>query len=314
MPFGKYGNTERRKYGITPRGYQSEDSLLRSLIRQREGESLGMIFDEERYILCGDQFLSIYYGDEGTLEESFLAISINQALGTANIDGVIEAAVTASSILIRYDPFVLGGPKLISQLKEITRDMKRTKGKKKINSAIITLPVLYNDRWTRECARAYGVPPNLEVIADFNGLSSIEDVIKIHSRTTYWVRYVAGPGLVGLIPFDQEIALFGPKYERPRAWTPKRTLALGGNCTSYYPFEMPGGSSLLGRLPVPLYEPTRSHPAFQENPVICNVGDRVNITSIPEEEYEEIERNIQQYEYSVKPGVFAFELQGDKGV
>jgi urea carboxylase len=266
-----------------------------------------MIFEEEKYILCGDQFLSIYYGDEGTLEESFLAITINQALGKAKIDGVIEAAVTASSILIRYDPFKLGGPKLISQLKEITRNIKKKKGKTRIDSSIITLPVLYNDRWTRECARSHGVPPNLEVIADFNGLSSIEDVIKIHSRTTYWVRYVAGPGLIGLISLDQETALFGPKYERPRAWTPSRTLALGGNCTSYYPFEMPGGSSLLGRLPIPLFEPTRSHQAFQESPVICNVGDRINITPITEEEYEEIEGNIQQYSYNVQPDVFEFE-------
>ena len=66
-----------------------------------------MIFDEERYILCGDQWLSVYYGDEGTLEEIFLAITVNQAIGDANIDGVTEATVTASSILIRYDPFVL---------------------------------------------------------------------------------------------------------------------------------------------------------------------------------------------------------------
>jgi len=270
-----------------------------------------MIFCEERYILCGDQFLSIYYGDEGSLQESFLAITVNQSLGDAGIDGVIETAVTASSILVRYDPFVLEGEALILQVKEVTRRIRALKGKIKIKSAMITIPMLYNDPWTRECARAHDVPPNVEVIAGFNGLSSIEEVIRIHSGATYWVRYVAGPGLVGLIPLVQERPLLAPKFERIRSWTPSRTFGLGGNSTSYYPFEMPGGIPLLGRLPVPLCEPTMSHPAFQQSPLICNIGDRVHIMSITEEEYEEIEKNFMNYEYKVQPGVFEFELKGN---
>ena len=273
-----------------------------------------MIFNEERYILCGDQWLSIYYGDEGTLEENLLAITVNQAIDRANIDGVIEAAVTASSILIRYDPFVLEGPELISQVREITRRINATEGKIKIDSAMITIPMLYDDPWSRECARAHNLPPNMEVIAEFNELSSVEEVIGIHSGATYWVRYVAGPGLVGLIPLVEERALFAPKFERIRSWTPSRTFGLGGSSTSYYPFEMPGGIPLLGRLPVPLCDPTKSHPAFQESPSICTIGDRVKIVPITEEEYEEIEGNFEKYEYSVQPDVFEFELREDRDV
>jgi allophanate hydrolase subunit 1 len=272
-----------------------------------------MIFDEGRYILCGDQYLAVYYGDEGSLEENFLAITINQAIERAKIEGIVEAAVTASSILVRYDPFVLEGLKLISEVKEITRGIKKTKRKIEINSAVMTIPVLYDDWWTRECAKSHNVPPNLEVIAEFNGLATIEEVIKIHSDNTYWVRYLAGPGLIGLIPLDQDRVLFAPKYEKPRAWTPGRTLALGGNCTSYYPFEMPGGSMLLGRLPVPLFDPVKSHPTFEKSPSICNIGDRIKIVPITEREYGEIEKNFIKYEYSVQPGVFEFELKEDRG-
>jgi len=269
-----------------------------------------MIFDEERYILCGDQFLSIYYGNEGTFEESFLAITVNQAIDEDNIDGVIEAAVTAASILIRYDPFVLGGPDLVSKVKRITRRIRTTEGKIRINSAMITIPMLYNDPWTQACAKAHNNPPYMGIIAEFNRLSSMEEVITIHSEATYWVRYVAGPGLVGLIPLIQDRPLFAPKLERIRSWTPSRTFGLGGNSTSYYPFEMPGGIPLLGRLPVPLCDPTKSHPAFQERPSICNVGDRMRIAPITKEEYEEIEGNFARYEYSLQPGVFEHELRG----
>jgi allophanate hydrolase subunit 1 len=71
---------------------------------------------------------------------------------------------------------------------------------------------------------------------------------------------------------------------------------------------------LLGRLPVPLYDPIKSHPVFQERPSICTIGDRVKIVPITQEEYEEIEGNFGKYEYSVQPDVFEFELRGDAGV
>ncbi len=270
-----------------------------------------MIYGEERYFLCGDQFLSIYYGDEGTLEENLLAITMDQAISRARIEGVLEFAATASSILIRYDPDLIEGAKLISQIKEITKGMRAAREKIKIYSSLITVPILYDDPWTRECAKAHHVPPNLEVIAKFNGLSSIEEVITIHSAETYWVRYVAGPGLVGLITLSPKRVLLAPKYERPRAWTPSRTFGLGGHVTSYYPYEMPGGIQLLGRVPVPLFDPAMNNPAFQKSPTICKIGDRIKLRPIGKEEYEEIERNFKTCEYHIEPGSFEFELKGD---
>jgi len=273
-----------------------------------------MIFREERYFLCGDQFLSIYYGDEGSFEENVLAIAHGQAIEEARMEGVLETAVTASSILMRYNPSLIDGTELMGQVKEVARGVRRAKGKMRINSAMVTLPMFYDDPWTRECAEAHHVPPNLEVIAKFNGIGSIEEVVRFHSAATYWVRYVAGPGLVGLIPLSQERVLLAPKYERPRAWTPSRTFGLGGHVTSYYPFEMPGGIQLLGRLPVPLFDATRSHPAFGESPAICHIGYRIKFVPITKEEYSEIEKNFQNYEYHIERDVFETELKGDEGV
>ena len=71
---------------------------------------------------------------------------------------------------------------------------------------------------------------------------------------------------------------------------------------------------LLGRLPVPLFELTKSHPAFQESPSICNIGDRIKFLPITKEEYDEIEKNFQKYEYCIERDMFEFEVKGDKGV
>lgn len=273
-----------------------------------------MIFNEERYFLCGDQFLSVYYGNEGSLEENILAITIDQAIGRARTKGILESVATASSILIRYDPYVIEGSNLISQIKEITKAIRTRSEKVRIDSSVITIPMLYNDPWTQECAKAHHVPPNLEVIAKFNGLGSIEEVVIIHSSETYWVRYVAGPGLVGLITLSPKRVLLAPKYERPRSWTPSRTFGLGGHVTSYYPFEMPGGIQLLGRIPIPLFDATRRHPAFGESPAICNIGDRIKFIPITKEEYDENEKEFPKYEYRIERDIFEFELKGDKGV
>lgn len=82
--------------------------------------------------------------------------------------------------------------------------------------------------------------------------------------------------------------------------------------TSYYPFEMPGGIQLLGRLPVPLFDLSMSNPAFPKSPSICKISDRIKFRPIDKEEYEEIERNFKTYEYDIQPGLFEFELKENK--
>lgn len=273
-----------------------------------------MIFQEEKYALGGDQYLSVYYGDEGSLEENVFTIAHHQAIEQAKVQGIVDSVVIASSILMRYDPFLVDGVDLIEQIKEIGSRVRKARRRIRIHSALVSVPMLYDDPWTRECARLHQVPPNLEVIARFNGLASTGEVIRIHASGTYWVRYVGGPGLVGLIPLRQERVLFAPKYERPRGWTPSRTFGLGGHVTSYYPFEMPGGIQLLGRLPVPLFDPTRSHPAFQESPAICKIGYRIQFRPIGKEEYDHIEKNFQNYRYELKRDLFEYEMKGEERV
>ncbi len=273
-----------------------------------------MIFPEEKYSLGGDQYLSIYFGDEGSLEENVFTLAHHQAIQESKIVGIIDSVVTASSILIRYDPFQIDGMDLVRQIKEIGGRVRKSKGKIRIPSALVSVPMLYDDPWTRECARFHQVPPNLETIAKFNGLASPEEVIRIHSSETYWVRYVGGPGLIGLIPFRPQRVLLAPKYERPRGWTPSRTFGLGGHVTSYYPFEMPGGIQLLGRLPVPLFDPLRSHPAFEESPTICQIGYRIRFRPIDRKEYDDLEKNFQSYRYEVKRDLFEYEMKGEERV
>jgi KipI family sensor histidine kinase inhibitor len=271
-----------------------------------------MLYEKEKYYPLGEQFLAVDFGDEGTLEENIFGISIAHKVKEASVPGVIDIVPVACELMIGYDPDKIRYLELVHKLERWANEFRERKGKIQIPSRIITLPVLYGDKWTRECAEQHGVPPNLQVAAEYNNVS-VEEFIKLHTSQTYWVRYLGFfAGLAGFISLTPERELRAPKYKKPRTWTPGRTLGLGGNSNSIYPSEIPGGVQMLGRLPVPTFDIESRHPAFKDGPALLRAGDRIKLISITEEEYTEIEKNSATYEYQITQGLFEFELGGEK--
>jgi inhibitor of KinA len=60
---------------------------------------------------------------------------------------------------------------------------------------------------------------------------------------------------------------------------PAGSVAIGGAQTGIYPFEIPGGWSLIGCTPWRLFNPYSQAPSFLQ------VGDRVRFKPITPEEY-----------------------------
>jgi urea carboxylase len=272
-----------------------------------------MLYEKGKYYPLGDQFLAVDFGDEGKLEENILGIFMAHKVEEASVAGVIDIVPYAWELMIGYDPCKIRYRELVDKLEKWANEFRERKGKIQIPSRIVTLAVLYDDKWTRECAEQHGVPPNLQVAAEYNNLS-VEEFIKIHTSQTYWVRYVGGnPGLAGFISLTPERELRAPKYKKPRTWTPARAFGLGGNSNSIYPSELPGGVQMLGRIPMPIFSIESRNPAFKDGPALLRAGDRIKLISITEEEYTEIENNSEVYEYQIIEGLFEFELgRGNK--
>jgi KipI family sensor histidine kinase inhibitor len=267
-----------------------------------------MLYEKEKYYALGDQFLAVDFGDEGNLEENIYAISMAHKVKECSIPGIIEICPLSCELMIGYDPCKIRYQELVHKLERWVNEFREQKGKIQIPSRTVTLPILYGDKVTRECAEQFGVPPNLETAAEYNNLS-VEEFVKIHTSQTYWARYVGFfPGLVGCISLTPERELRAPKYENPRTWTPARTLGLGGNSNGIYPSEVPGGIQMLGRSPVPTFELGSRNPAFKDGPALFRAGDRITFISITEEEYNEIEKNSATYKYQIAEGFFEFEL------
>jgi urea carboxylase len=255
-----------------------------------------MIYEKARYHLCGDKFMVAEYGYESTLWASYKVLGMRELIKQNEIKGIIELCPGSASLMINYDPFVIKIDKLILALKECE---KQAEGQYvEIPSRILTVPIWYNDPWTTRCAQEFKVRNNLEWTAEVNGLS-VDEFISLHSSCTFWVTSIGfSPGSPAFLPINPQKELIGPKY-KPRTWTPRGALGLGGNSNVIYAMRGPGGVAMLGITPLLLSDVRQRNPVFKADAILFRPGDRIKIAPIGQEQFEEISRNIDSYPYEI---------------
>ena len=123
----------------------------------------------------------------------------------------------------------------------------------------------------------------------------------MRAPNTGWSRYPLFPGLPILRPLDPRCAITSPKYNPPRLWTPVGSIGVGGTSTSIYTIPSPGGSNLIGRAPVPIWQPQQRLSAFAQNPILLRPTDRLKFIPISVDEFEAIEESVAQgrYEHNI---------------
>jgi urea carboxylase len=263
-----------------------------------------MLYAKPVHRPLGDLYLTVEFGDELSIEQNFLVIALDRALEESAVPGVRETVPTHRSLAVVYDPGVIG----LSELSATIRELEDGLGElDEVPSRLVSIPIWYDDPWSRECALAHGVGNNIEYLAEVNGVS-VEEVIAMHSGTEHWVAAVGfQPATYQAVGLDPSKALTAPKYERPRTRTPARIVCIAGQITSFYPVASPGGYQLLGRTPIELYDPEQRNLAFRDGPVLPRVSDRHRYVPIDEAAYHEIRSEVENetYEYAIEPGTFS---------
>ncbi|MDX1462578.1 MAG: 5-oxoprolinase subunit PxpB [Marinirhabdus sp.] len=128
----------------------------------------------------------------------------------------------------------------------------------KIVSRKITIPVCYEGEFASD----------IERVAKFNQLS-IQQVIKLHSEATYTVAFI---GFLPGFPYVTGLpdALHTPRLSSPRPRITAGSVGIGGNQTGVYPQDSPGGWNIIGRTPIPLFNPLATSPALlQAGDTLC---------------------------------------------
>lgn len=193
---------------------------------------------------------------EATDEQSNHAcVALAERLGSARIDGLLDAVPAARSLLAVFDPSRCSRERLAAAVEAArAKDSPRPVAHRRL-----VLPVAYVGCDLDELARAAGIPP--------------EEFARRHSEAEYRVAFLGfAPGFAYLTGLPPELA--AARLARPRPRVPAGAVAIGGSYTGIYPSRSPGGWRLIGQTAVRLFDP-ESRP-----PSLLSAGDRVAFEAV----------------------------------
>ena len=221
-----------------------------------------------RLLPSGDSAITVEFSRAIDALANARVLALDRLLASNPIGGVTESVPTYRSLLVHYDPVVIGfgdlGAKL-STLAERAEPIAATTRHWRI-------PVLYGGK---------------------SGID-LDDVAKTLDTTPDAIvaRHVAGDYRVAMIGFTPgwsylsglEAGLTMPRRQNPRLLTPAGTISIGGVQTGVQCLAGPSGWHLLGRTPVRTYQLGRD-PVFLLEP-----GDAISFAAIDEATFADMDR------------------------
>jgi inhibitor of KinA len=190
-----------------------------------------------------------------------------ETLIAETISGAIETVPAFRTLLVYYDPCRIG----YRALCEAIAALVPRAGSVVTASRVIELPCCYDDA---------ELGFDLDAVARQVGMTTRE-VIALHSGAEYLVYFIGfAPGQPYLTGTPDALAI--PRLESPRTSTPPGSVAIGGTQSCIYAVESPGGFWVLGRTPVPIYDPTA------ESPTLLRPGDRLRFHAVDRPEYDRV--------------------------
>jgi len=205
-----------------------------------------------------------------------------QRLQNAAIPGVIELAPAYTSVTVFFDPVPVGKSAgtpdkvfdwLVTRIRAAVaagadRGRRRTTTQRRVR--LVEIPVCYDREFALDIddvARCAAIPPS--------------EVIRLHSTAEYRVACIGFvPGFPFLSGLPKERAT--PRRDVPRKQIPPGSVGIGGAQTGIYPLRSPGGWNLIGRTPLPLFDPRKNPPA------LLRAGERVRFRKISRDEFESL--------------------------
>lgn len=262
-----------------------------------------MIYDEPIIRPLGDCYLAVEFGDEANLELNFRVLALAALIEQEKIGGVCEVIPSFRELAVTFDREATSHARLGEALSSMLDSLSEVQS---LYSRVVRLPCWYDDPWSTELARRYGVQNNLEFVAEHNGIT-VPEVIELHSQTDWWVVCLGfAPASFFAYALEPRSRLIAPKWRIPRDFTPARAMVLGGFSCGVHPVAGPGGYQLLGRVAVNTYERVPRNACFPEDGVLCRATDRIRYLPINALEYDEIWAQCQagEYDYDIREEQF----------
>jgi len=214
--------------------------------------------------VVGEDALMLYLGDVADGRTSSQVQAAVAAIEPALGDDLVDLVPSYASVLILYNPLRTDH---LSIVRRVRKALNNLHTQPPLAGRTVVLPVYYGSE----------AGADLEALAARAALS-VNEVINLHSGTEYRVYAIGfAPGFAYLGQVDERIA--APRLATPRARVPGGSVAIADRQTAVYPSDSPGGWNLIGRCPVPMFDPG-AHP-----PMPVSVGDRVRFEPVSRERF-----------------------------
>ena len=166
--------------------------------------------------------------------------------------GMGEAIPAYASVVLRFDPSRT--PRAAALAAAAALSAGRSAARSSAEGRLVEIPTTYDG-------------PDLASAAARSGLTPAQ-LVDAHAGQEYrafFLGFMPGLAYCGLL--DRRIDV--PRLETPRPRVPAGSVGIANGQTLVYPFESPGGWSLIGRTDLVMFDPARVPAA------LIRAGDRV---------------------------------------
>jgi inhibitor of KinA len=229
-----------------------------------------------QFLPCGDTAFSVQLGFDINRETCLKVLSLKATIEKSSVAGLIETVPSYRSLLVHYDPLQTRQQTLIKQIVEIIE----TPNEIKLLPKRWQVPVCYDPEFAWDI---------LEVGETVD--KTTDELIKLFSSTeffVYMVGFFLGHLHLGDLPDFMKTLSRRPN---PRVRLNSGAMATAQGLAVVHAIASPGGWSVMGRTPIPLFD-IRNKP-----PALFTAGDQITFFPIDKNEFHDIEDRVAVNEY-----------------
>lgn len=224
---------------------------------------------QPRYLDAGEAALVVEFGTDADPALNEQVLALDHALKTRAVPGISELVPTYRSLMIQYDPLLVGRAELISLIDAILE----AGGERTIFEAHL---------WTFPCCYDPAFAEDLPAVADKLGLPE-KRIVELHAAATYRLTmYGFAPGFSYLSGLPTDLAI--SRRLGPRPPHPANAIIIGGGLCAIATLPMPTGWWVIGRTPESMFSAERN-PVF-----LAAVGDDVRFETVDRFTFEMLEK------------------------
>jgi inhibitor of KinA len=211
------------------------------------------------------------FGDTLDLELNRSLQALAAAIRVRAVPWIRDVVPALCGIALHFDPFHPELPDaVLERCRALLEECFKSASRFEDSGRTVEVPVCYEPFFALD----------LEEVAAATKLPA-PDIRKMHTSAKHWVLMVGfSPGQPYIGGLDPKLSV--PRRATPRTRMPKGSVAIANAQTAVYPYETPGGWSIIGRTPLTVFDPARDPPS------LFAPGDRVRFIAVSRSEFEKL--------------------------